>query len=280
MDEVDKVEKVFGVRNPEPPYPPNPPTHLLAMPLLDPIELLRDSWNLYRAHLWSLVGYSAWMLLPVGALFLLTFAPDHWLVFVVSLLLTIIQIYLALWMTIAIVRSTHRIAQKQEVNPTAIAHDALVQLLPLLKTVVLQGLIILGGLLLFIIPGLVFSFWYAFAQLATILDDKRPVEALVFSKSLVEGRFWPVVWRVVGGPILLAAIYSLVIGFVLMLIGQLMGIDSAALMAEDSPDWITLIESVGEVFFIPFILVYTVLLFHDLKKHPVKPVLDKSCDVA
>lgn len=248
--------------------------------LLHPVELLRDSWNLYRTHLWSLVGYSAWMLLPVSALFLLTFAPEHWLVFIVGMLLTLIEIYLALWMTIAIVSSTHRITQKQEINPTAIAHDALVGLLPLLKTVVLQGLIILGGLLLFLIPGLVFSFWYAFAQLATILDDKRPVEALALSKSLVEGRFWSVVWRVVSGPILLAAIYSLSIGFVLMLIAQLMGIDSEALMGADSPDWITLIESVGEVFLIPLILVYSVLLFQDLKKHPVKAELDKGCDVA
>ncbi len=248
--------------------------------LLDPFELLRDSWKLYRTHLWSLIGYSAWMLLPVGALFLLTFAPEHWSVFVVSLLLMLIEIYLALWMTIAIVRSTHRITQKQEINPTAIAHDALVGLLPLLKTVVLQGLIILGGLLLFVIPGLVFSFWYAFAQLATILDDKRPVEALALSKSLVEGRFWSVVWRVVSGPILLAAAYSLSVGFILMLIAQFMGIDSDALMGADNPDWITLIESVGEVFLIPLLLVYAVLLFQDLKKHTVKPVLEKSCDVA
>lgn len=245
----------------------------------DPFELLRESWKLYKTHLWLLVGYSAWMLLPVGALFLLTFAPDHWLVFVIAMVCTFVEIFIGLWMTVAIARTSHRLSQKQEVNPTAISQEALTRLLPLLKTAVLQGLVALGGLLLLIIPGVVFSFWYAFAQLSTILDDKRPIEALALSKSLVEGRFWAVVWRIVCGPILLAAVYSVLMGLILLLIAQLTGIDSDALMGDASPDWVVLIQAIGEVFLIPLLLVYSVLLYQDLKKHPVVPELDKSCDV-
>lgn len=247
--------------------------------LLHPVELLRDSWNLYCTHLWSLIGYSAWLLLPASAFFLLTFAHEHWLVSVITVLLMIMGIYLALWMTIAIVNTTHRLTQKQEVNPTTISHEALTRLLPLLQTMVLQGLIILGGLVLFIVPGLIFSFWYAFAQLSTILDNKRPLEALAQSKSMVEGRFWSVVWRVASGPILLAALYSAMIGSILMLVAYVTGIDMETLTGENRPNWIMLIESVGEVFLIPLLLVYSVMLFQDLKKHPVKAKLDKSCDI-
>ncbi|MBI5794293.1 hypothetical protein HZA87_04425 [Candidatus Uhrbacteria bacterium] len=246
----------------------------------NPFELLHESWSLYRKHLWSLVGYSAWMLLPVGALFLLTFAPDHWLVFAVAMLCTLSEIFLALWMTIAITHSVNRLSQKQEVNHIAISHDALIRLPTLLKTAVLQGLVVIGGLLLFIVPGVIFAFWYAFAQLSTILDGKRPVEALTASKELVKGRFWTVAWRLIAGPIFLALVYSTVIGLVFMLVASLTGVDRETLVGAQPPDWVTLIDAVGQVFLIPLLLVYSVLLYQDLKKHPVKPLLDKSCDVA
>ena len=54
---------------------------------------------------------------------------------------------------------------------------------------ILQGLIVLGGILLLVIPGIIFIIWYAFATMAVILEEKRPREALAFSHSLVRGRF-------------------------------------------------------------------------------------------
>jgi hypothetical protein len=247
---------------------------------MDPLSLLAESWNLYRKHLWLMVGYSAWLLLPVGALFLLTFAPEHWLVVILVLLSMLIEVYLVLWMTIAVVRSTHRLLHKQEVNPTAISQESLARLLPLLQVAILQGLIILGGLLLFLIPGLIFSIWYAFTQLATILEDKKPVEALSASKMLVQGRFFPVLWRLVSGPILLALAYSMVVGFVLMLIALSTGTDMDILVGDESPDWVILVRTIGEIFLIPLLLIYSVMLYQDLKKHPVSQEVDKSCDVA
>lgn len=246
---------------------------------MEPFELLHESWSLYRKHLWSLVGYSAWMLLPVGALFLLTFAPDHWLVFVVAMLCTLVEIYLGLWMTVAVARSVTRFSQKQEVNPTAISHESLLRIPSLLRTAMLQALVVIGGLLLFVIPGIVFTVWYAFAQLATVLDEKRPIEALTFSKLLVKGRFWAVAWRLTSVPIVIALIYATVMGLLVTAFSTYTGADPEFLLGTEGPSWVPLMDAIVQVFLIPFLLTYSVLLFQDLKKHPVEP-LDKGCDVA
>jgi len=59
----------------------------------------------------------------------------------------------------------------------------------------LVGLIVVGGLILLIIPGIVFSVWFAFARFG-IAEKKLGIGAsLKESKSLVTGRFWEVFGR-------------------------------------------------------------------------------------
>ena len=60
---------------------------------------------------------------------------------------------------------------------------------------ILKGIIILGGLLLLIIPGIIFSVWYAFTGLEVVLNGAGVKESLSKSKALVQGRFWPVLGR-------------------------------------------------------------------------------------
>lgn len=60
---------------------------------------------------------------------------------------------------------------------------------------IIYGLVTFGGFLLIIVPGIIFAFWYYFSNLAVILDNKKPIEAMKFSKQLVAGRFGAVLWR-------------------------------------------------------------------------------------
>lgn len=57
-------------------------------------------------------------------------------------------------------------------------------------TAILAGLAMLGGFLLFIIPGIIVTVWFMFASYAVIFEDKRFVDALNYSRSLVQGRWW------------------------------------------------------------------------------------------
>lgn len=61
----------------------------------------------------------------------------------------------------------------------------------------LAGLITALGFILLIIPGIIFSVWFAFAAFAAVTDNLGAVAALKKSKALVSGYFWPVLGRFV-----------------------------------------------------------------------------------
>ncbi len=70
--------------------------------------------------------------------------------------------------------------------------------LPLLWLYVLSGLLIFGGLLFFIIPGLIVAISITFAQYVFVDEDKRGMSALLASRSLVAGRWWKVIRKIFG----------------------------------------------------------------------------------
>ena len=74
---------------------------------------------------------------------------------------------------------------------------ALPLLLPLIWLGLVGGFFIIGGFLLFIVPGLLYLVWFSVAVVAFAHEDVRGVGALRRSRQLVCGRFWSVAWRLV-----------------------------------------------------------------------------------
>ena len=56
----------------------------------------------------------------------------------------------------------------------------------------LCGLIIMGGMLFFIIPGIIFAVRYAFAQFDLLLNQSSPISAMKVSWAATRDYFWPV----------------------------------------------------------------------------------------
>lgn len=73
---------------------------------------------------------------------------------------------------------------------------ALPLLLPTLWIVLLFKAIKFAGLLLFIIPALVFSIWFFFSFHARVIDQKKGLGAFLSSKHLVKGVSWDILWLV------------------------------------------------------------------------------------
>lgn len=71
----------------------------------------------------------------------------------------------------------------------------------------------LGGMIFFVIPGLVATFVLYFSQYAFMIHGKRGMDALMYSRSLIIGRFWEVLLKVIG-----LIVYALCVVGVLMLI--------------------------------------------------------------
>ncbi len=69
---------------------------------------------------------------------------------------------------------------------------------PLLFVYILSGLIIFGGIILFIIPGIIAAISLTFAQYVYVVEGKRGMSALLSSRALVKGRFWMVFRKIIG----------------------------------------------------------------------------------
>lgn len=64
-----------------------------------------------------------------------------------------------------------------------------------LGVVVPSGLIIIGGMMLFAVPGIIFAVWFTFAIYVAIDENLKGMKALLKSKEYVRGHWWGVLWR-------------------------------------------------------------------------------------
>ena len=71
--------------------------------------------------------------------------------------------------------------------------------------------------LLFIIPGIIYSVYYIFFLYTVTLRDKDGMEALNYSKTLVQGQWWRVFWILIG----FGVIFAIANGIVSYLISQM-----------------------------------------------------------
>ena len=77
---------------------------------------------------------------------------------------------------------------------------------------ILSGLIVMGGFLLLIVPGIILTIWFALAVYILVSEDRRGMNALFRSKQLVSGYWWGVFGRFhVLGLVLFATMIPLMI---------------------------------------------------------------------
>lgn len=59
--------------------------------------------------------------------------------------------------------------------------------IPLFLLSLLYAFVVLGGFFLFLVPGILFAFWFMFFSYAAIYEDRRGLGALSWSKFLIQG---------------------------------------------------------------------------------------------
>lgn len=133
------------------------------------------------------------------------------------LLLWIVVAAISLMLSMSIAVITENVVDNQAISlPEAVKYAAS-RLGSALATSVLAGLIILGLSLLLIVPGIVYSTYYAFALYAVALRDRTQLGALKYSKTLVEGQWW----RVFGISLGIGVIYVVVNGAITFLLSKI-----------------------------------------------------------
>lgn len=122
----------------------------------------------------------------------------------IMLLLIAAAVLLSFWFMMAFIRV---IAARYQEAAAGTVREELRAARPLIGSAILAsllaGLAVLGGLILFIVPGIIFAIWLAFAVYAVALDHKPATNALGASKQLVQRRWWSVFARIIV-PILLS----------------------------------------------------------------------------
>lgn len=142
---------------------------------------------------------------------------------------------------------------------------------PALGAGILYMLILFGGMMLFVIPGIIFWLWFIFYNQAIVLDNKKILESLTFSKSLVRGRWWRVFGLLVG-PMLLFIILIVGLSIILAII---MGPIGFLIPPSFAKIWVLVYGATSEILSVvitPLLVISQIILYVELKKKPVAPI--------
>ncbi|MBI2128803.1 hypothetical protein HYU07_01055 [Candidatus Woesearchaeota archaeon] len=82
-----------------------------------------------------------------------------------------------------------------------------------------KGLALLALFILFVIPGIIFSVYWAFSSIALVGENKAIIESMKKSKEVVKGKWWSVF-----GYLLLFFLLISVISSVVMVVGLILGV--------------------------------------------------------
>jgi len=233
-------------------------------------DLMRESWTLYKNNFLFFIKIAAWLLIPAVILTVLpaldTGGKFFGLINIFSLLVYLFTIFfLASLISIALVLAINGLLKKERVDMKAIYNASYSKIISYIWISVLVTVAILGGTLLLIIPGIIFSIWFSFSLYILILSGSRGTQSLSESRELVKGYFWPVLWRWVAPYFVFGLLLTVIFVIPVYLIGLAIGNPMAGFAAE-TPWWADLISSVFSILTVPLFTIIGVLLYNSLKK--------------
>jgi len=235
------------------------------------IELYKNNWELF-------LKYMLLLFIPTGILAIVSviFGSFNAVLLVYGLALPIIAYVVlitaasvfSIWISLAFIRTM--VARYNQIAAKPIKEElqtATRLVVPAILVSILTSLIVLGGLVLLIIPGIIFAVWFAFTFYAVAIDENKTLIALQTSKELVAGRWWATLWR------LLAP--AVIFGIILILVNWLLGLPFEAILnnfEEGSLAFaiilglLTLLSTVISLIFTPLTTAAPTILYLELKK--------------
>ena len=230
---------------------------LLAAP-----ALLGQAWSLYKQRFGTFVGV---MIMPIVlliglltlvaggsfALFILLskFSAGGIIFPIIFVLLIVLVIFLSqIWgqtaLLYAVKGSQERIGIKESYR------KGWHKIGSYFWIIILAAFITIGGLLLLVIPGIIFIFWFSLAFFVLIAEDLKGMDALLKSKEYVRGRWGSVAWR-----IFFIGIISFFISLMLTLIFSFLKIPLGEII----------VRIINGLFLTPLVMTYLFLMYNNIK---------------
>jgi len=162
-------------------------------------KLFKDSWEIYKKQFKSLVLITILTFLPIAifqtlaGLYQDNFKSENFSAIEFGLIaLTVLAIFIT-WIgkgaLIKNINDNKGIVESLNYGWHNLASIVWVD--------ILTSIIIIIGFILFIIPGILFSIWYAFALMVLILENKKGMQALKQSRELTRGKWQGIFVRII-----------------------------------------------------------------------------------
>ena len=220
---------------------------------MEPGDVLRRSWEVYRAHWRHLVSIAAVVLVPLGAVTALL-ALAGWPGVVGANVLNLSALFLV---NGALVRAVDDVRLgRPDMSVAETFRQTGPRLLVLAVAGVLAAVAIFVGLLLLVVPGLVLLTWWFVLSPVVVLEGQGVLPAFGRSRALVRGHGWPV-FGVAIVTLLVELVVSLTLGAAVLPLGS--AVSSFVQTA------------VGNTLVIPFVAVAATLTYFQLHGGPTGP---------
>jgi hypothetical protein len=138
---------------------------------------------------------------------------------------------------------------------------------PWLWIAALSACVVFGGFMLFIVPGVIVSFYIAFAMYAFIDEDARGMSALQRSRALVTGNFWNILSRFAVF-ILIIIGFSILFGIAAAIIAGLLGSGAAGITQMTMSVFDAILTAFASLLGVYF----AAGIYNALKQQPASPV--------
>jgi len=213
---------------------------------------IKKFWVCFGVLTLSLIGVSIFLFFSIAGAgllaVLLALFSMKWLVFIIILLFCSVMVaFFSIWPSLAIIY----IAKERDRNVGVLEalKKTFSKILPGFWISLLANLTIMIGLVLLIVPGLIFWVWFSLIMPVLVSENLRGVKALSRSKELVRGKGWKV--------------FTMLLG--LLVIALLVNVVTEPLFESDS-----LVEGfIGWLIMVPLILFFNIfifLLYENLRK--------------
>lgn len=266
-------------------------------------SLIQESWKLYKNNFGLFAKIILWLLIPAvtSSLLPLTGLTDFILV-PINFFISLASAVLGIFISIALILTVVGLYKKEEMslkNIYNLSYSKIISCLwvstlsffvalaamfvsaipallgfllrdfiPAASTVLVVCYIISGTI--FVVSSVALGIWLSFGFYVVALENIKGKAALWYSKSMVKGYFWPVLWRWIAPYLVFMLLAVVVMLLPMYLIGLITGNPGAG-FAEVAPWWSVLISNVIYTFAIPLFAVAGVLLYNSLRNERTTP---------
>ncbi len=235
---------------------------------------MKDAWQLFRAHWQKTLNITIWFVY-IGfirfALYASGSTSSSSPLTLLSLPIELGAIVISCWVSIRLVRYILSLEAGTEAAQTPEESSAAWPLvLPMLWIGVLEAVIVLGGFILLVIPGMYLAIALSFSNLFLLEKNLRGIPALAASRALVKGRWWSTFWRILVGGIVFGGIIGLVTSIIFAIFASLAGETVVNGMATWGTQPLVegamaLVSGILQALAIPLFIIYHVKIFRALE---------------